>query len=645
MLTAHSKSQLAIQHAHKVRDAAPDTYVFWVHASTRARFEEAYRGIAEKLQLLNHQDPKVDVLRLVSNWLSDETNGRWCMLIDNADDIDTFFPLPRVGQDEAVEGPSTPLMDYLPQSRNGSILITSRSRDAASRLAGGYHNIREVLAMDESQGLALLLNKLSTVPANQSDAVELVRILDHMPLAITQAAAYINRRARMTISSYIREFRANDERRESLLHCDAGDLRRDRTAANSVVTTWQLSFERIRHERPSAADLLSLMSFFNPQEIPEKTLRNYGKDSARAETGEDASKANSSFDEDLDVLYEYSLVTILPDKDACEMHALVQFCTRVWLSSFGRVEPWRDCFIQLLAQEFPHGMYETWEECQRLLPHIEPLFNIEPVCEKTAKAWTELLTHAACYLCLKGSYEVAQAVAQNAVTTRERIFGPDDGRTLKSVIILSTVLCGRGEFNEAEKLDRQVLAMTRKTLGEHHPETLLSMSNLISVLNRQEKYDEAEKLAWRVLPIMEEVLGEQDPDMLASIGNISLVLQAQEKYGEAEKLMRRTLAGMERVLGEQHPDTIMSVWSLAYLLCKLKRYEEAKPLYQRAHKGYLQTLGSQHPYTISCGECFSEMQQEARQAVSAVRTRKEHGRYSLIARAVRRLSKRLPRRD
>ncbi|KAF2820766.1 hypothetical protein CC86DRAFT_238426, partial [Ophiobolus disseminans] len=45
-------SQLAIQYAHSVYDADPQTFVFWVHASTRARFEEAYRDIADRLQLL-----------------------------------------------------------------------------------------------------------------------------------------------------------------------------------------------------------------------------------------------------------------------------------------------------------------------------------------------------------------------------------------------------------------------------------------------------------------------------------------------------------------------------------------------------------------------------------------------------------------
>lgn len=76
MLTEQSKSQLAIQHAHNVRDAAPETFVFWVYASTQAQFEEAYRDIADKFDLPGRHDLKADVLRLVSDWLRNETNGR-----------------------------------------------------------------------------------------------------------------------------------------------------------------------------------------------------------------------------------------------------------------------------------------------------------------------------------------------------------------------------------------------------------------------------------------------------------------------------------------------------------------------------------------------------------------------------------------
>jgi hypothetical protein len=90
--------------------------------------------------------------------------------------------------------------------------------------------------MDEGQGLQLLRNKLQAMSHEEGAAVDLLRTLDYMPLAITQAAAYINRRARMTIAGYLSEFRANDKRCESLLNQDAGDLRRDNSASNSSGT-------------------------------------------------------------------------------------------------------------------------------------------------------------------------------------------------------------------------------------------------------------------------------------------------------------------------------------------------------------------------------------------------------------------------
>ena len=139
---------------------SPHTFVFWVHASTCARLEEAYRDIADRLQLPGRNDPKSNVLRLVSDWLWDEANGQWVMIVDNVDDADAFFLLRKRRRSEADASAQTPLATYVPQSRNGVVLITSRNKDAAAKLAGGYNNIKEVLAMNESEGLQLLRNKL-----------------------------------------------------------------------------------------------------------------------------------------------------------------------------------------------------------------------------------------------------------------------------------------------------------------------------------------------------------------------------------------------------------------------------------------------------------------------------------------------------
>jgi hypothetical protein len=67
MLTTRRKSQLAIQYAHSIRNATPQTYVFWVRASTRARFEQEYRDLADRLDLPGRLDQKADILRLVGD--------------------------------------------------------------------------------------------------------------------------------------------------------------------------------------------------------------------------------------------------------------------------------------------------------------------------------------------------------------------------------------------------------------------------------------------------------------------------------------------------------------------------------------------------------------------------------------------------
>ena len=241
------------------------------------------------------------------------------MILDNVDDIDVFYPTRICTTGELMATASRPFAAYLPQTRNGSILITSRSKDTAARLVGSHNNIKEVHAMDESQAIRLFRKKLRS-GSNEEGATDLVRALDYIPLAISQAVAFINRRGRLTASGYLYEFRRNDKRRESLLNRDSGDLRRDESVSNSVVLAWQISFERLREQRRSAADLLSLMSFFNPQGIPEWILRNYSRSVAK--TG-DEDDADISFEEDLDILQSYSLMTLIADNGVCEMHALV----------------------------------------------------------------------------------------------------------------------------------------------------------------------------------------------------------------------------------------------------------------------------------------------------------------------------------
>jgi hypothetical protein len=256
----------------------------------------------------------------VCNWLCSEANGRWLIILDNADD-ESFFNTQWYEGQGAASGDARSrltLADFLPQSRNGSILITSRNTDAAAKLIGRYKDIIWIQKMSRDEGIELLQKKLSGPLDGQ--ATELLTALDYMPLAIAQAAAYISKHwPRTTVASYAQGLRTNNKKRAKLLNQAATDLRRDEDASNSILTTWQTSFEHIRKEKPSAADLLSLMSFFNPQGIPEFLLRDYSGSKPNAKGDDDDNDDNDDddgndnneeggFEDYLDLVRSYSLV-------------------------------------------------------------------------------------------------------------------------------------------------------------------------------------------------------------------------------------------------------------------------------------------------------------------------------------------------
>ena len=66
------------------------------------------------------------------------------MIIGNADDLGVFScPSDRRkgSKNDVFSNAAAALLESLPQSPNGSILITSRSRDVAFRLTGSYADI------------------------------------------------------------------------------------------------------------------------------------------------------------------------------------------------------------------------------------------------------------------------------------------------------------------------------------------------------------------------------------------------------------------------------------------------------------------------------------------------------------------------
>jgi tetratricopeptide (TPR) repeat protein len=566
---------------------------------------------------------------LVAGWLRDERKGKWLLVLDNVDN-EAVLSLPQEVGTAVKPGNVTnqlrrSLLTYLPQSRNGAILITTRTRSVATKLVEP-RDIIEIEPMTNTEATTLLVKKLSG-HTSDADLQELATVLEFMPLAIVQAAAYIQRRGlRYSVRRYIAEFQRSDMQKTSLLNYEAGHLRRDPEAKNSIFITWQISFDDIRMQWPLSADLLSLMSFFDPQGIPEEVLRvqtpeegehglvrgNVGDDRdeegdghddedipgdmASERSGEDTS---DRFEECVYRLLSYSFVSVGSDGRMFEMHRLVQLATQKWLEMHEEDERWRNQFCRKLNAVYPTGEYENWSQCEMLFPHAKAAERQRPIDGEWLREWAQIMRKAGWYALAKGRYSEAERMCGESARALRTVLGEVDVETLNSSILLALVYRYQGRWPEAEKLFMQVMENRRAVLGDDHPDTLTSMTNLASTYRDQGRWSEAEKMEKEVMETKKRVLGEEHPDTLTTIANLASTYRNQGRWLEAEEMDVQVMEIRRRILGEEHPDTLSSMANLASTYQNQGRWTEAEQMFVQVMETSRRVLGEEHPDTLS----------------------------------------------
>ncbi|KAI7247500.1 hypothetical protein KC343_g6624, partial [Hortaea werneckii] len=469
------KTQLAIEYAHRQRSQSPETWVLWLYASNEGRFEQGVRGILNQLKVRDRHNPKSDVFQLLRARLCDPIKGPWLLIMDNADDACVLLGSPSANQaDKSANDPSwsEARLDYIPHCDHGRVLVTSRSRDAAGELVD-WKNIVAVGPMDTEQAVALLNRKLDR-KYDMRNVAALAQALDFIPLAMAQAAAYICQSAgRCSIQEYLEKLGQYDRSGASILDIDERNLRRDREANNSIMLTWQISFDYIRAVRPSAADLLSLMCFFDCKAISEGLLQERGNGQAKG--GEERSAVNSrdsersgkvagnsnpdpvheaeEYEKDLVALRCYSLVSSTTERAMIEMHRLVQVAVKKWLVAVNQFDRWASQFISNIEEAFPTSNISNWAMCQSLFPHTMAALHIEPTTRETKLQLATLLLRSASYGSAAGIYVDAEKMQERCLKIRSEMFGEKHPDTLISKGNLALTYSQQGRWKEAEKLE------------------------------------------------------------------------------------------------------------------------------------------------------------------------------------------------
>ena len=503
-------------------------------------------------------------------------------MIDNADDGEIFFgPKP---DSVNTSRQTTRLVEYIPKSLNGSVLITTRDIRVGELLCDRRRAI-VAYPLDSQEAEMMLQSKVPVEKWNMDDAHDLLSELDSLPLAITQAAAFITDNY-ITIEEYLNLFRESKLGAADLLSENLQDPRRDLDTPNSVIKTWKVSFDLIREKEPRAADTLSLMAVLDRQGIPKEILSNEGQRTI------DLTSA-------LGTLQAFSLLIAEKGGTSFEMHRLVQLSTRKWLEARGDITKWQQEALMRLSNAFPHrDNYNNQITYKKLLPHVQAVLQYQSPSSSDLMTRAVLLENVAWYSLVQGLYPIARCYAEEAFTICENKLGTTHRDTLESANCLAATLCEQGQYESAERLHRQTLEYREQILGPEHRATLDSMNNLGLVLKDQEKYQAAEELHRKVLYVQVKKLGLQHTYTLETMTKLALVLRWQGNFEAAEQMHRDVLKVREKKLGPYHVNTIVSMHSLALVLKGQGNLEAAEQMLRQVLKITEGQLSPQHPNTI-----------------------------------------------
>jgi tetratricopeptide (TPR) repeat protein/transcriptional regulator with XRE-family HTH domain len=578
------KTQIAVEYAYRSSELGRYTHTLWVNAATKESILASFVEIAALLPAFagRNETDQSKLIEAVKRWL-EQCKQPWLLIFDNVDH----------------DGDLPAIRKYLPQRGYGSVLLTTRA-SAVGSLATSL----EVKTMGFVEGTQLLLRRAHRV-ANAFDlehasdeeinrvnrAGNIVQILDHFPLALDQAGAYIEE-TQCSLEEYIDLYLAH--RQEFL--AKRGKLATD--YPDSVATTWSLSFQRVQQANPAAAEFLQLCAFLAPDRIPEELLQDGAAywPSLLQQAAADRFKINQMIEE----LLKYSLVKRLVADRFLSIHRLVQAVQKDMMELEVQ-QQWAERTIKAVNKVFPEHPEDAaiWSLCLRYLDQVQ-------ICNQLLEEYTlslieaaDLLNRAGLYLHIQVSHTLAEPLLKRSLAIYEQQLGLEHPSPIHVLSNLADLYVSQGDHAEAESLYLRALAICKEQLGLEHLTTATCLNGLALLYLHQGRYAEAEPLLKFTLFIFGERLGLGHPTTATSLNNLAVVLREQGKYAEAEPLLKRALEINEQQLGANHPTTAFSLNTLAELYKEQGKYAEAEPLLRRSLSIREQQWGPEHPHTAT----------------------------------------------
>ncbi|MFD5703072.1 tetratricopeptide repeat protein [Streptomyces lasiicapitis] len=495
--------------------------VWWLSAQSRTDIAGGLAHLAKALYPVPPQATREQLSEWAVTWLA--AHDDWVLVLDGAEnpaDVGEF--LSRLGA-------------------GGRILITSR-------FAHGWEGVGPVLRLDvmePAEAVSFLRARVGTDMLT-ADASNLAEAVGYLPLALEQAAAYMEREE-TTPAQYLmaleRDLAGASEGRAGVGHAL-------RAALRAV-------------DDPPAHRVLNVLAWFAPEPVPRSWL------SHMAEEPELTGAARN--------LTRHSLLLSQDDK-TLRIHPVVQGV----LHEPDEDDPWRSVAALeaarfeatvCLAGALPKDADDpaAWPRWHQLLPHIDALAErVAPGDDN--EYFATVLAEAAEFVIGQGEVERGISMLWRAVEGRQRAPGPGYPATLRVTLRLARALRTVGRPREAVDLCESA----RRSAAMEDPDMLLVWTELADTYRELGEQDRSRQLFLKLCQFATEALEQEYPEWRRSCAAIASLALSVGEPDTAVELYEATLAGCRRDLGGGHLDTIEARSHLAAALYAAGSRERAK---------------------------------------------------------------------
>jgi serine/threonine protein kinase/tetratricopeptide (TPR) repeat protein len=552
------KTQIAYEYIYKNMNEY--SIIWWIKAGCTSTLKADFFAIAEALKLPIKGLKDDEIIEIVKQGLTNIKN--WLLIFDN------------------TENPEE-LSRFFPKKGTGHILITSRN----PHWRGLAKSIR-VKKFRRKESIEYIC-KWTKKAINQVNR-EFVEAIDNFPLALTYACSYIKTTDEHPIA-YLDLFLEHQRELHKL----------DKPISDSpeyIYITFEIALCRLKMMLNNTVELLNLLSFLAPNNIPIKLLCKGSK--FLPENLDTILEDPFKLDEIIATIKKFSFIE--KRNDYISMHELLQKIIRDELDLEER-KRWLETTLHLINEAFyfDENDSNTWLECAILLPHAFAATRHADDCGIALDIQADLLNTMGLYLWHQGSYNDAKHVVKKACEIGEKVLGPEHPQLAEYINNLGTILRSLGEFEDATFQFERSFKINKIAFGPDHPKVIRDLNNLGAVLARLGFLDKAKEHLELSLSIAKKIHGEDRQKVTSFLNNLGIVNLELGDTNAALALFEHALRIDQKEYGVNNPRLSLRLSNIGDVYLERNEILKAKSYFDNAFAIDLKIYGPDHPNIAS----------------------------------------------